>query len=198
VDVLDSATCQPGLDDERRALQRLKRGDIEGLEFLVRAYQLQATRTAYLIVRDRALAQDIVQNAFVRVFERIAQFDSRRPFAPWFLKLVVNDARKAALRRQRESPLPDPTAGALVDRGISPERAWEQAETAAEIWVALGLLTPDQRAAIVQRYYLELSEHEMAVCTARPRSTVKARLHAARERLRTMLLAPSADLEVTP
>ncbi len=72
--------------DESRAIARLKRSDIAGLETLVRAYQLRAARTAYLIVRDRALAEDIVQSAFVRVFEHIDQFDARRPFGPWFLR----------------------------------------------------------------------------------------------------------------
>jgi RNA polymerase sigma-70 factor, ECF subfamily len=56
--------------EESQAIARLKRGDIGGLEVLVRKYQAQATRTAFLIVRDRALAEDIVQAAFVRAYER--------------------------------------------------------------------------------------------------------------------------------
>jgi DNA-directed RNA polymerase specialized sigma24 family protein len=54
--------------DESHAIARLKRGDIAGLQTLVRVYQVLAARTAYLIVRDRALAEDIVQTAFVHVF----------------------------------------------------------------------------------------------------------------------------------
>jgi len=49
--------------EEQKAIARLKRGDIGGLEALVRKYQVQAVRTAYLITRDRALAEDIVQAA---------------------------------------------------------------------------------------------------------------------------------------
>jgi DNA-directed RNA polymerase specialized sigma24 family protein len=52
--------------DERRAVERLKTGDIGGLEALVRSHQTRAVRAAYLILRDRALAEDVVQAAFVR------------------------------------------------------------------------------------------------------------------------------------
>lgn len=91
--------------EERTAITRLKRGDIGGLEVLVRRYQVQAARTAYLIVRGRALAEDIAQAAFVKSYEKIARFDSERPFGPWFMRIIVNDAVKAASRRERTVPL---------------------------------------------------------------------------------------------
>jgi RNA polymerase sigma-70 factor (ECF subfamily) len=181
--------------EEREAIQQLKQGDIAGLEMLVRRYQVQAVRAAYLVVRDRALGQDLVQTAFVRVFERIERFDAQRPFGPWFMKLVLNDSLKAATRRGREVPLLPVTD--VVDSEAGPEHARELAETADEVWLALGQLTPDQRAAVVQRYYLELSESEMAARIDCPPSTVKSRLHAARERLRSLLRPAAHDLETT-
>lgn len=74
----------------------LKEGKIAGLEYLVAAYQVIDTRTVYLIVMDDALAQDIVQEAFLRVFQKIRTFDDKRPFKAWFLKMVVNEAIKAS------------------------------------------------------------------------------------------------------
>jgi RNA polymerase sigma-70 factor (ECF subfamily) len=85
-----------------------------------------------------------------------------------------------------------------MDPHPDPERAWEHAETTHEIWAALGRLTGPQRAAIVQRYYLGLTEAEIAADLACPQSTVKSRLHAARERLRSLLRALPSDLEMTP
>jgi RNA polymerase sigma-70 factor (ECF subfamily) len=82
--------------EERQAIARLQRGDIGGLEVLVKQYQVQAVQTACLIVQDKALAEDIVQNAFITVAEKIHQFDSQKPFAPWFLRSVVNASIKAA------------------------------------------------------------------------------------------------------
>ena len=82
--------------DERQAIEHLQRGDIRGLEALVRLHQVRAIRTAYLFTRERQLAQDIVQAAFLRAYERIGQLDPHRPFGPWFLTSVLHDAIKAA------------------------------------------------------------------------------------------------------
>jgi len=81
--------------DEQEAIRRLKRGDIGGLEVLASRYQVKAVRTAYLITRDPALAEDVVQDCFVRVFHSIAGFDSARPFEPWFMRSVVNASVKS-------------------------------------------------------------------------------------------------------
>jgi RNA polymerase sigma-70 factor (ECF subfamily) len=58
--------------DEVEAIARLRRCDLAGLEFVVRTYQDQAKRTAYLITGDSALAEDIVQSAFLRAYEEAA------------------------------------------------------------------------------------------------------------------------------
>jgi RNA polymerase sigma-70 factor, ECF subfamily len=179
---------------ERKAIEQLKHGDIQGLETLVRLYQVQAVRAAYLVTRDRSLAEEIVQTAFLRSYERIEQFDTSRPFGPWFLRIIVNDAIKAARRHERfvsmESDageegrsltdlLPDPNPGPAD---------WVEAEEARQaVWDALGRLPPAQRGAIVLHYYLGLSETEMAEHWSCPRGTVKWRLYAARKRLRVML-----------
>ena len=179
---------------EQEAIARLKRGDVGGLEALVRRYQVQAVRTAYLITRDRALAEDTVQAAFLRAYERIDQFDAGRPFGPWFLRSVANDAVKAATRRERQVSLETSAGGEkasladlLADPNPGPDEAAEAADLRQKVWDALGSLPPAQRAAIVLRYYAGLSEAEMAEQLACPPGTVKWRLHAARKRLRRLL-----------
>lgn len=151
--------------DEREAVARLKRGDIAGLEALVRRYQVQAVRAAYLITRDRGLAEELVQEAFLRAYERITQFDETQSFGPWFLRIVVNDAVKTAARHRRHVPLEmgdddnAPIPGhVLADPGLTPDELAERAEVRERIWQALAQLSPAQRAAIVLRYYLGLSE----------------------------------------
>lgn len=183
--------------DERPAIERLQRGDIHGLEVVVRQHQTRALRTAYLVTRDLALAQDIVQAAFIRAYERIGQLDPQRPFGPWFYASVLHDAIKGAARGRRQESLDSAlesrssTVGdRLVEPAPGPEAVWEQAETADEVWAALVQLTPEQRAAVVARYFLEMSEAEMTAALGSPPSTLKWRLHAARARLR-VLLAPA-------
>lgn len=179
--------------EEAEAIARLKRNDISGLEALVHRYQVQAVRVAALITRDRGLAEDIVQSAFIRAHERIAQFDDSRPFGPWFLRSVVNDALKSVTRGRREIGLESDILDALGPAGFRPESALdpvelaEGAETRRAVREALDKLPPEQRAAIVMRYYLELSEADMADQLGCARGTVKWRLHAARARLRRLL-----------
>ncbi|MDP9411118.1 MAG: RNA polymerase sigma factor [Actinomycetota bacterium] len=176
--------------DERRAIERLKRGDIGGLEALVRSHQTRAVRAAYLICRDRALAEDVVQAAFVRTYEKIARFDAERAFGPWFMKIVVNDAIKAASRRERmiqfQQGEEDPVS-LLVDPQSGPYELAEEAEERRRVWAALEKLPPAQRAVVVQRYYLGMSEAEMAESETSPPGTIKWRLHAARKRLSKLL-----------
>lgn len=179
--------------EEAEAIAQLKQDDIGGLAALVRKYQVQAVRTAFLITHDRALAEDIVQAAFVRAYERIEQFDTGRPFGPWFLRSVVNDAIKAASRREPWVSL-EASAGAkpvladlLADPNPGPAELAEAVDTRRAVREALGMLPPTQRAATVLRYYLGLSEAEVAEELACPPGTVKWRLHAARKRPRRLL-----------
>jgi len=181
---------------ESDAIARLQRGDIGGLDTLVQMYQVRAVRAAYLVCRDPALAEDIVQSAFIRVYERIDRFDPSRPFAPWFLRIVTNDALKAAQRGERIVQLDDHAASLPATWSHEEiEVHLEAMETSAAINDAIALLSPEQRAAIVLRYYLNLSDEEMSARLDCAPGTVRWRLHAARRRLRQLLpawVAPGA------
>ena len=85
--------------DEKSAITQLKQGDIGGLETLVNLYYLGAVRTAYLVTRDRGLAEDVVQSSFLRVYQNFDQFEPSRPFAPWFRRIVINNAIRAVNRQ---------------------------------------------------------------------------------------------------
>lgn len=176
--------------EEAEAITWLKQGNIGGLEILVRKYQQQAIATAGLITCDWALAEDVVQAAFIKVYEQIEQFDQTRPFRPWFLRIVVNDATRAATRSGRSLSLENEQSeiiSLLPDAAPSPEELIERAETRQQIWQALARLTPKQRGAIVLRYYLELTEAEVATQLNCPPGTAKRRLHDARQRLKQLL-----------
>lgn len=192
---------------ESEAIQRLKRGDITGLAPLVEAHQVKAVRTAILITRDRALAEDVVQTVFIRAYEKIHQFDGSRPFGPWFLKSVVNEAVRAAKKEQRTIHFnghhdePDQTGvilEALPAETPGPSAVMEENELKETVQTALEQLSPDQRAAIVMRYYLDMTEEDMASVAEVPSGTIKWRLHAARKRLKGLLdmLRKPADKEV--
>ncbi len=176
--------------DERTAIARLKQGDIGGLEILVRLHYDRALRAAYLITRDYALSEDIVQAAFVRAYERIHQLKEEKPFRPWFLRSVVNDAIMAVSRKHEVSldMLPE-EATPPFSAEVGPHEALEAAETKEAIAAALDKLSAKQRAAIVARYYLGLTDAESSETLNCPPGTVRQRLHDARQSLRRLLPA---------
>ncbi len=175
--------------DDEQAILRLKQGDISGLESLISHYQLKATRAAFLITHDETLAQDIVQATFVRLYKQIGRFDGSRPFEPYLMRSVIN-ASLNAVRGDRRLISMDQDTGemeSLLDQAASVESQVEFGQLQQEILNALSNLSPRQRAVIVQRYYLEMSEKEMALALDAAPGTVKWLLNAARHRLRRLL-----------
>ena len=183
------------MDDDLQAVRRLKDGDIGGLEALVMHYQTKAIRAAFLIVRDQQSAEDIAQETFIRVFERIHSFDEQRPFGPYFLRSVVNAALDVAQQSSKRGALEGgiESVEGLLQHALTVEAQAEFNMLKLDIHTALEKLSPRQRAAVVQRYYLGMSEKEMAEQMNTAPGTVKWMLNAARERLRGLLGKRSAQ-----
>ena len=180
--------------EDRIAISRIKQGDVSAVETLVKRYQVQAVHAAYAILHDRELAEDIAQTAFIKVLEKIHQYDELRPFSPWFFRIVVNDAIKAAKKQKRNISLDEqmdkPTlqlAEWLRNPELQPQQLIEQKETQGNILKAMQQLKPEQRAVIVMRYFLEMSEADMSARMDRPLSTIKWWLRDARRRLRNLI-----------
>jgi RNA polymerase sigma-70 factor (ECF subfamily) len=164
---------------------------MHGLESLIADYQLKAVRAAFFIVQDGATAEDIVQDVFVRVYERIRYFDETRPFGPYLMRCVVNAAINTAQKREHFVPQSQDDDLNELERLLScaesVEGQVELAEIQENILTAIATLPLRERAAVVQRYYLEMSEKEMAAALDAAPGTVKWLLNAARARLRELL-----------
>jgi RNA polymerase sigma-70 factor (ECF subfamily) len=174
----------------KQAIRRLKRGDIGGLECLIARYQAKALRTAFLITHDEPLAEDVVQDAFVRFYQRAEYFDEARPFEPYFLRSVVNAALNCIEREKKSRSFTEAATAELqylLEEAASVEDQVEFNTLKWQIMEVLAELPPRQRAVIVQRYYLEMSEREMSEALDSPPGTIKWLLNAARARLRTLL-----------
>ncbi len=174
--------------EDFNAIMRLKRGDISGLETLVRKYQTDALHTAYLMLQDQALAEDIVQNTFLRLYQRIEHFDETRPFKPYLMKSVTNAAIEQLRRNKWVVSFDDNAEGLSLAELLPadepyPEDEMEQAELREGVKLALGQLPPEQQATIILTYFHGLSVNEVAIATETSQGTVKWRLHAARKQL---------------
>jgi RNA polymerase sigma-70 factor (ECF subfamily) len=175
--------------DEATAIRRLKGGDFSGLEYLMHQYQVKATRAAFLITGDEAQAEDAVQDVFLRIFRHPNRLDDSRPLEPYLMRSVINAALNAC-RSERNLVSLESNADAverLIEQAASVESGVEYSQLKRNILEALGQLPPRQRAAIVQRYYLDMSEKEMALALDAAPGTVKWLLNSARTTLRALL-----------
>ncbi len=183
------------------AIDRIRRGDPRGLALLVQRYQARAVRAAFAVTQDRAMAEDVVQTAFIQLFRTLHSFNRERPFAPWFFRSVVNAALRAAKQQQKILSLNtvlDPETGdtfaeLLPDLAALPLEQVESADARTRVWEALTQLSPEQRAVIVMRYYLGLETGEMSARLQSPSATIRWRLHNAHKRLRGLLAAMNEE-----
>ncbi|HYY33488.1 MAG TPA: RNA polymerase sigma factor [Gaiellaceae bacterium] len=157
--------------DERAWVRGAQAGSASDLEALFRSHWPRAYRAAYLVVQDRAAAEDIAQEAFISAVRALGSFDRRRPFGPWLHRIVVNRAidwtRARSLRREVGE---EPLAGAAAP-AENPARPLSPGVVSA-----LADLSPDHRAVIVLRYLLEYTPGEIAKLLDLPRGTVNSRL----------------------
>ena len=181
--------------DETDLVQRAQRGEVDAYEQLVKTYQGIATRTAYMITGQEADAEDAAQTGFVKAYYALDRFHPGKPFRPWLLKIVANEARnrrRAAGRRAGlELRLAEDRPG---DAAPSPEGAVLASEPRTALVRALNSLKEDDRLVIAYRYFLDLSEAETAEVLGIARGTVKSRLSRSLRRLRATLDEQSPDL----
>jgi RNA polymerase sigma factor (sigma-70 family) len=179
---------RPPTEDE--LVERARRGDGAAFGSLVRNHQEIAFRTAYLITRNAADAEDAAQDGFVKAHRALARFRRGAPFRPWVLQIVANEARnrrRATGRRDalalRAAVAEGPSGGAAP----SPEGTVLDRERHELLLGALERLRDEDREVLGCRYLLELSEEETAAALDLRRGTVKSRTARALERLRVEL-----------
>ena len=180
----DSSGTAPA-QDEGRLIERVREGDAQAFGELVRRYQRRAFAIAYRLLRHIQDAEDLVQESFITALDRLDSFDVRRPFGPWFFRIVVNRGRNAiAARRVRET---DALDDEVVSGGASPDRLVEQRELGDRLGLALDELSDRQRL-VVQLHEIEgFTTAEVAGMLEIAEPTVRWTLHAARKRLRVEL-----------
>lgn len=164
-------------------------GDTRAYGALIQEHQTIAFRTAYLITSSAADAEDAVQEALVKAYRALGRFRAGKPFRPWLLAIVANEARnrrRSAGRRERLAlrAAEDPLSGGAVP---SPEAAILEAEQCEELLAAVEGLREEDRLAIACRYFLGLSEEETAAALDWRRGTVKSRTSRALDRLRARM-----------
>jgi RNA polymerase sigma-70 factor (ECF subfamily) len=173
---------------ESDLLGKARGGNLFAFEEIVKRYQRRVYAVAFRIVRRHDLADDVVQEAFIRAYESLGRFDTGRPFAPWIATIAANLAlNHVRSPRFREEPLPEAHAEA-PHPAPSPLGGLLEGEADAQLKAAMDRLPPEQRAVLVLRVVEDLSYKEIAESLGLSLGTVMSRLARAREKLREALL----------
>ena len=175
---------RPPTEDE--LVERARGGDATAFAALVRDHEEIAFRTAYLIARNAADAEDAAQVGLTKAWRALPRFRRGAPFRPWLLAIVANEARNRRRAAGRREGLALRAAHELPsgDAAPSPEGRALAVEARAELVAALEQLSEDDRAVLSCRYLLDLGEEETAQVLSLRRGTVKSRTSRALERLR--------------
>ena len=166
--------------DDSAVIRRCLAGDSAAFEQIVARYQQVLFTVALRMLGNEEDARDAAQNAFLKVFEKLAAYDPRHRFFSWLYRILVNEClnerRRPSLVRTTE-PLED-DAAQCSDRDLV-----EAAERRRAVQRAILTLPEPYREVIVLRHFAALSYEEMSEAIGIPVKTVKSRLYSARQQL---------------
>jgi RNA polymerase sigma-70 factor, ECF subfamily len=169
----------PLIQPDPGVLRKAQRGDERAFTLIVRAYETPVYNYVLRLVSDRALAEDLTQEVFLRVFQGLPKFSLRSKFTTWLFQVTKNrvlDELRANERRPRLSvALDDIPPLEVVDAPL------ENIEAMEAVWRSVGELTPDLKMALLLRDVVGLSYTEIADSLEITLATVKWRIYKARE-----------------
>ena len=183
--------------EEHALVVLAQKGDRDAFRELVERYQTRAYRLAYTVIRDRAEAEDIVQEAFVKAYFSIANFENKSSFFSWLYRIVVNmalDFRRKRMRRGKEQSFdtsaqtPDKNeeralSDVLPDESPSLEASLISRESFARMKASLDTLSEEHRIVVLLREVEGRSYDEIAESLGVAKGTVMSRLFYARKKL---------------
>jgi RNA polymerase sigma-70 factor (ECF subfamily) len=172
------------LPTDGQLIEELQAGDLEALGILYERHKNLVYRTALAVVQDPSVAEDILQESFLRLNRYARRVDTSLPLEPWLYRVTVNQAYSWETRRRRwQIPLDGVIDYLVSPKSHSPEWRTELNQVRSEVMEALHSLSVNQRIVIVLHYLNSLSLKEIANVLDCPVGTVKSRLYYGRENL---------------
>jgi RNA polymerase sigma-70 factor (ECF subfamily) len=194
------SAIQPNIEqpvsEELQLVRRAKRGDDQAFEELVRRYDRNVFRIAQHITQNREDAEDVVQDAFLKAYSNLAQFQEQSKFYTWLVRIAVNEALMRLRRRRPERMVSldeevktedDSMPREVADWSPNPEQMYNQAELREILTRTIQGLPPGFRTVFVLRDVEGLSTEETAQALELSVPAVKSRLLRARLQLRERL-----------
>ncbi len=166
---------------EMQWLEQARQGDEEAFSQLVELYQTPVYNLCYRMLGNSLDAEDAAQETFWRACQSLKRYDPQRSFITWLLSIAAH----YCIDQQRKRRLPSFSIDEITDDIIpgfapDPERAASQSEQDRLLHGLLNTLKPQDRAAVILRYWYDLSDQEIGQSLSLSVSAVKSRLHRAR------------------
>jgi RNA polymerase sigma-70 factor, ECF subfamily len=180
------ATGNPSSDDT--LITRIAGGDQLAMRALVARHQVLLYRFLVRMVRDEALAEELLSDVFLEVWRHAEQFEGRATVSTWLLAIGRYKAL-SALRRRIEVELDDEMAAAIADPTDDPEILLQKKHSGEVLRRCVTALSPAQGQIIDLVYYHEKSISEVAEIVGIPEATVKTRMFYARRKLAELVQA---------
>jgi len=178
------------MDQERAWIQGAIQGDHAAFGHLVRAYERPVYNLAYRMLGSAEEAEDAAQETFLRAYTRLGTYQPDRKFVNWLLSIASHYCIDR-LRRHTRAPqiaLDDTIPPQyLTSDEERPEQAVDRKQSQEMVRRALDTLPADYRAAVVLRYWYDMSYEEIAATTGATESAIKSRLHRARQMMAGLL-----------
>ena len=176
------------MDDgtDQTLIARYRKGDREAFAELVIRYQRPIYNAAFWVLRKAEDANDVAQDVFLRVAERLDEYDGQHKFFSWIYRIAINEALNRLRRNGREEEL-DEEVDLPDTENANPEHRAGEVELATRIRTALMRMSSQDRTVITLRHFSDCSYHEIGQILDIDEKTVKSRLFEARQRLRRML-----------
>lgn len=172
------------ITSEQEIIEQVRAGRSESFTFIVENYQKPVYNLCYRMLGDPYEAEDAAQEVFLRALKNIKRYDTNRSFSTWLLSIAahycIDQLRK---RRVNIMSIEDNPYLSLQDYSPGPETAAIMSESQIQVRNILKTLNPTDRAAVILRYWYEMSYDEIAQSLSLSVSAVKSRLHRSRQSL---------------
>lgn len=166
--------------NEEIIIKDLKSGNISALDDLFKLYSSQALKTAYLITKDRYIAEDVVQETFIQCYHSIKSLRDNKAFKPWFYKILTRLSYREIKKAKKLLPVDN-----IFEKSDS--SVYDSYFDDNVLYDYISKLSLKHRTTVILYYYNDMSIKEIAKSMGCYEGTVKSRLNAARKQLKEAL-----------
>jgi RNA polymerase sigma-70 factor (ECF subfamily) len=173
-------------DDDRALVERCRLGDRTAFAALATRYQRPVYNAAYRVLGNVDDAHDVTQAVFVKVLERIDEYEPQYKFFSWIYRIAINESINLLRHNRRQEPIDDHVDLPEPDGADAESRLYD-GQVSDRVQRAMMSMKTEDRVVLTLRHFSECSYREMAEILQLEEKTVKSRLFEARQRLAVLL-----------